>query len=78
MKQKTTIYIALAAGVAIAGFAAYLLYTPSGKKILARVRSEGALLKKDLDETVSKVKVKLAECEEKINREPVVNDKEYA
>ena len=41
MKTNKTVYIALAAGVAVAGFVGFLLATEKGKKLLGTWKSKG-------------------------------------
>jgi uncharacterized membrane protein YebE (DUF533 family) len=77
MKTSNKVYIALAAGVAVAGLVGFLLTTDKGKKLTKKWKEKGLNSVNDLAGTVNGLKQKFGTCKtEMANAAPKVNLKE--
>jgi gas vesicle protein len=69
MKANKGLLIALATGVAVAGFAALLFSTKEGKKIRKNMKVKGEKLTEHLDELFNDAKEKFVDVKKELTKE---------
>ena len=68
MKSNRKVVLAIAAGLAVAGLAAYLLSTDKGKKLTKKWKEKGKKAKAEADELLRETKQKVAGMKEEFSK----------
>ena len=69
MKANKGLIIAIAAGVAVAGLAGYLISSEKGKKIRKKWKSRGAELAGEIDEMVSNARQRFSALKDELMKD---------